>query len=234
MAIRYERQKAGHSTKLINMRSFVLFTSCLACLILNLFPLPAIPGASINISLTDHEKKLLGKGDIIVREIGNPGRSGRTFEAVGYINGPRKDIVEVLADYEKYPEFMPNVSHIEIVEQVGNDSVLNYTLSLPLGKIKKYRLKISAAGPEEQTSIIKWYMVEWLDLKKSETIKDTTGYWRIEEKSRNRSLVQYHVYTDPGPIPLGLGWIINILTEKSVPETLLKTRERVQGYILGV
>jgi hypothetical protein len=203
--------------------------SCLAYVAAIIFSLPQTLYASGAISLADHEKKLISRGDIVVREIGNPGKPGRTFQAIGYIDDKRSNIVGILTDYKMYPDFMPNVSRIDIIELEDNEAILNYTLELPLGKIKKYRLKLVAEEAEDQASLIRWHLLKWPGLKKSETIEDTTGFWRIEEKAGNRSLVKYHVYTDPGPIPLGLGWIVNILTEKSVPETLLRTRERVEG-----
>jgi hypothetical protein len=134
----------------------------------------------------------------------------------------------VLTDYEKYPDFMPNVSQVELVEKKGNTAILNYTLTLPLGKIKKYRLKLIASEPNFQSALIKWQLLPWPELKPPETIKDTTGYWCIEKKVQNRSLVLYHVYTDPGPIPFGLGWIVDVLSKNSVPEALLATKNRAE------
>jgi hypothetical protein len=50
---------------------------------------------------------------------------------------------------------------------------------------------------------------------------------RQDAEQKDHLLVLYHVYTDPGPIPLGLGWIVQILSEKSVPKTLSQTRKRL-------
>ena len=83
--------------------------------------------------------------------------------------------------------------NIDIVEENGNESVLNYTLTLPMGKIKKYRLRIFVTETEGQISLIRWQLKEWPGLKTAETIMDTNGYWRIKEKTKNRSLVLYHV-----------------------------------------
>jgi len=198
-----------------------------ACFI-GMLSIPTMLNAADFISLDEHEKKLVTKGEIIVREINAPGKRGRTFEAVGLVKASRNNVLKVLKDYKKYPEFMPNVTRIEIVEQRGNDAVLNYTLTLPLGNIKKYRLKISERAPGNQFSIIEWQLQKWPELKMEETITDTAGYWRIEEKSENDSLVLYHVYTDPGPIPFGLGWIVDVLSKDSVPEVLLQTKYRAE------
>jgi hypothetical protein len=121
---------------------------------------------------------------------------------------------------------------VEIVGQIDNESIINYTLTLPLGKIKKYRLGIAVSEPESRSSLIKWQLQKWVELKTEETIKDTSGFWRIEEISRNSSLVLYHVYTDPGPIPFGLGWIVDVLSKNSVPEAFLQTKVRAERIAL--
>lgn len=190
--------------------------------------IPAVLNAANAIFLNEHEKKFIANGDIVVREIAVAGKKGRTIEAIGLFKAPRKNVLGVVTDYKKYPDFMPNVSRIDIVEQKGNEAVLNYTLALPMGKTKKYRLRILESAAGNQTSILEWNMQKWPELKVEETIADTTGYWRIEEKGENMSLVLYHVYTDPGPIPFGLGWIVDVLTKKSVPDVLRQTKRRAE------
>jgi ribosome-associated toxin RatA of RatAB toxin-antitoxin module len=190
--------------------------------------IPNAGGALGPISLADHEKQLLEQGEIIVREVETVGKSGKTFEAIGIINASSDTILEVLSEYEKYPDYMPNVSHIEIIEETNSEAILNYTLTLPLGKIKKYRLKLVSTNLGSTSSMIHWQLLNWPGLETAETIKDTNGFWRIEEQDRDISLVQYHVYTDPGPIPFGLGWIVDILSNKSVPEAFLQTKSRVE------
>ncbi len=203
----------------------------LALWVVGILTIPTTLYAAKTISLNDHEKKLVDSGEIIVREVKAHAKNGRTFEAVGLINTPRTDLVKVLTDYEKYPEFMPNITHIKIIEQNGKESVLNYTLTLPMGKVKKYRLRLFVTEPEDKTSLIQWKLKEWPGLKKEETIKDTTGYWCIKEKTKNSSLVLYHVYTDPGPVPFGLGWIVDVLSKNSVPKAFLHTKQRTEKNV---
>ena len=89
-----------------------------------LFLLPTSSRASEFIPLADHEEKLIKKGDIIVREVDTTRKSGgRTFEAIGLVNASRADVLNVLTDYETYPEFMPNVSKIEVVEKKENVTI---------------------------------------------------------------------------------------------------------------
>ena len=37
---------------------------------------------------------------------------------------------------------------------------------------------------------------------------------------KNRTLIQYQVFTDPGYIPFGFEWIVNIMTKKTLPKTI--------------
>lgn len=202
-----------------------------AVLIATMLFTSAIVDASTSISLNEDEKKLIDQGDIVVRDVSMKDKPGKTFEAIGLINASGNTILKVLTAYEKYPEFMPNISRVEILEKNGSDVILNYTLSLPLGKIKKYRLKMLMTEPNDETSVLKWQLQKWPGLKPAETIKDTTGYWRIEKKTEKSSLVLYHVYTDPGPIPFGLEWIVDILSEKSVPEAFLQAKARSEKFL---
>jgi hypothetical protein len=197
------------------------------CLVAALVSIATLLFAAGDKSLDELQKKAISKGEIIVREVAI-GKKGRTFEAIGLVRASRGIVAQVVTDYRKYPEFMPHVSSLEIVDQRGPEAVLDYTLTLPLGKIKKYRLRISARAPADKLTVLQWQMENRPGLKPAETIADTTGYWRIEDAGEGRSLVLYHVYTDPGPVPFGLGWIVDVLSKKSVPEVLLQTRRRAE------
>ncbi|RWX51793.1 Ribosome association toxin PasT (RatA) of the RatAB toxin-antitoxin module [Candidatus Electrothrix marina] len=180
------------------------------------------------IDLNAEEQQTVQAHEILVRERPTNGQPGKTFEAVAIMEAGREVIRDIVMDYPSYPDFMPNVSRIEILAQDENTALLNQTLSLPLGKIKKYRIKLEASEPDEQTSLIQWQLQPWPELKLEETIRDTTGFWRIEELDAARSLVLYHVSTDPGKVPFGLGWIVDILSKDSVPDVVTKTRERAE------
>ncbi len=186
------------------------------------------PLSSSAISLNAQEQQTVHEQDILVRERPTNGKPGKAFEAVAIMEAKREVIRDIVMDYLSYPDFMPNVSRIEILQQDESTAVLNYTLALPLGKIKKYRVRLEASESDDQTSLIQWQLQQWPDLQPEETIRDTTGFWRIEELDAKRSLVLYHVYTDPGKVPFGLGWIVDLLSKDSVPEVLLKTKERAE------
>jgi hypothetical protein len=223
----YTRMKAVISGK----ECLTMLTAC--CCLLLLFVSSTVPAgtseAKSSIFLNEREKKLVQNDKVVVRELESQGKPGRTFEAVSIINANRGIIRQILVDYEKYPDFMPNVSEIEVIHRKDKPSILlNYTLSLPLGKTKQYRVSMEESEPNRKTSLIQWRFQEWPGLKEEDTIKDTDGFWRIEELDQGRSLVLYHMYVDPGPIPFGLGWIVDILSKESVPDALLQSKIRAE------
>ena len=62
-------------------------------------------------------------------------------------------------------------------------------------------------------------------------IEDTWGQWVISPYPNTQcTLVQYQVYTDLGYIPFGLGWVVDFLTEYSLPEVLLNTKEYIETH----
>lgn len=207
----------------------LLFLIVLVCFFLHPVRASALPP----IVLSDHEETLLAQGEIIVREISSGQGNGKTMEAVGLIKAGVDQVYQVLTAYEDYGKFMPNVSDVAVVERNADSVVLNYTLTLPLGKIKKYRLRLES-NKREKGATLQWRKVEWPGLRDSETIRDTSGYWLLQDHPQREGhvVVLYHVYTDPGRVPLGLGWIVDILSKKSVPEVVIKTRERI-GALQG-
>ena len=80
---------------------------------------------------------------MLLREVTNGKKRAKTFEAVGLIKATDSDVYRVLIKFEDYPKFMPNVSKCEVLKRTDDTAILNYTLGLPLGTVKKYRLNMT-------------------------------------------------------------------------------------------
>ncbi|MBT3575746.1 MAG: hypothetical protein HN995_07210 [Candidatus Marinimicrobia bacterium] len=180
--------------------------------------------SNYNPMLNAQEKQSIDAGDIIMRELDTKQDKGQTIETIGLINAPGDSLVLLLTDYEGYPEFMSAVDDIEVVDTTGAESTINYILKPMLGLIKKYRIKIAPIKLDDKVWKIEWHMVVWPGLTPMETIGDTQGYWLIIEQSENRSLVQYYVYSDPSPVPFGLGGIVDALGRASIEDVFNETR----------
>lgn len=187
----------------------------------------ARPASDRELSLSPDELILVRKGKIVLREFPTPGREGRTYEAVGLVQGSLDETVSVLTDFEHYPEFMPNVSASKLCEHVHPCSIVEVTLRLPLGIKKRYRLRYTAARVASGFEL-DWEKLDWPELKPSQTVADTSGYWLVRGFEDGGVLVVYHVYTDPGRAPLGLTGIARGLAKSKIPDGIVSLRERVR------
>ena len=181
------------------------------------------------IELSPDQSAVVYDMGVAIQEIPNPKKSGKTYEATALFHGTLDQAYAALSNYERYPEFMPNVREVEIIGHHGDATIANYTLKLPLGFIKKYRLKLWSERTEKRI-VLHWQEIPWAGLKKSETLVDTSGYWLLRPSTKDGYVVaRYHAYTDPGKIPTGFGWIVNSLTKDSLPKLMKATRERIEA-----
>ena len=170
----------------------------------------------------------LSEEKVVMVEAGKAGAPGKAFLAGTVIAAPVSKVCATLLDYAGYPGFMPNLKETRVSRAADASTMVDMTLGLPLGKIKKYRLKMDSKVAPDRCQL-SWKMLPWPGLKPEETIADTTGYWQLAPQAadRGKTVVQYYVYTDPGPVPTGLGWIVDSLSKDSLPKTLEALRNRV-------
>jgi hypothetical protein len=93
------------------------------------------------VDLTPEERADVLRGRIVLRTLPPDGRKGRTYEAVGLVGGSLDEAAAVLTDFERYPEFMPNVSAVRLCGRAEPCADIETTLHLPLGVKKQYRLR---------------------------------------------------------------------------------------------
>jgi hypothetical protein len=171
------------------------------------------------------ELRHLSEASVALADVSQAGSAGKSFVAATIIDAPLPALCALIQNYEAYPAFMPNMQSTKVARS-GAFSVVDVTLKLPLGKIKKYRLRMEPkAGAESCT--VAWKLLPWPGLKQEETITDTTGAWQLTPgAAAGKTVVRYTVYTDPGPIPFGAGWIVDSLSKDSIPQTLEALRKR--------
>lgn len=171
----------------------------------------------------------LSEERVDVAEVLRPAQPGKTYDAVTIIAAPVAQLCAIVQDYGSYPAFMPNTAETRVVSSDDGHAVIDMTLSLPLGKTKRYRLQLDAKHSGENCQL-SWKLLPRADLAEADTIADTTGYWMFTPLPANhgKSVVEYYVYADPGPVPFGFGWIVDIMSKKSLPSTLEALRGRAQ------
>lgn len=172
------------------------------------------------------DTRTLSESKVSLVDMTKPGSPGKSFVAGTLIDAPVGKLCAIIQNYKEYPGFMPNTESVRIAETGAAHAVIEVTLKLPMGKIKKYKLRMEPKSSPD-TCTVAWKLVPWPGLKTEETIADTTGQWQLAPLAGSgKTVVKYVVYTDPGPIPFGLGWIVDSLSKDSIPQTLDALRKR--------
>lgn len=190
----------------------------------------ALPAAllCLNVCAADAiDPARLSDKEVALQEVASKKAQGKAFLAATIIQAPMAKLCGIVQDYAGYPGFMPSVSHTALSKAANGNALVDMTLKLPLGKVKKYRLEMTPKVSAQQCRLA-WDMVPSAGLKPEETIADTEGYWQLSPVSGDggKTVVQYYVYTDPGPVPLGAGWIVDSMSKDSLPKTLEALRAR--------
>ena len=140
---------------------------------------------------------------------------------IGYIivEASVEEVYNVIYNFQDYPQFMPYIINVDSVPETKMKN-FRYYLELPFGV--KYQYQISAIKHESSAfSWVTWKLEEW----EKNNIEDTWGQWVISPYLKtNSTLIQYQVFTDIGHVPLGLNWMVNRLTEYSLPDVLTSTK----------
>ncbi|MBI4970277.1 MAG: hypothetical protein HZC17_00340 [Candidatus Omnitrophica bacterium] len=202
---------------------FILFISLVVAAGALVFFKPGLPNAqAMQLAPLSHkESQLLSNGNILIKEIKpNPGNKikGKSFEARVLIHSNLDHVYQTLTQFEHYDQFMPQVKKTRVLWRKRKEAVVNYTLKVPFGGERKYRLRMTSSKNKEDATI-EWKMIPWPELSPKETIGDTEGYWMLK-KSGDDILLLYRVYVDPGQIPKGLEWLVNKYYKKNIPALL--------------
>ena len=177
----------------------------------------------------DLDLSMVTETDVEIVDVSNLAVPGKTYVAATIMNASIQKLCSVIMNYPEYPLFMPNTERTTVVSTSADTTLVEMLLSLPLGKTKKYRLKMTPTVAPQSCQLA-WKLVPMEGLQQSETITDTSGYWLLtpDPKDASKTLVKYFVFADPGPIPFGLGWIVDMMTRISLTRTLEALRERVR------
>jgi len=172
----------------------------------------------------------LSEARVTTIELPTGSAPGKTWQAGTLIAAPLAKLCALIQDYPAYPSFMPNTAKVVVVGSEAGSVRTDFTLSLPLGKTKQYRLQMTPTIGT-QSCRLAWKMLPRPELKPADTIGDTTGYWLLTPLAGapEKTVVRYQVYSDPGYVPPGLGWIVDMLGKDSLPKTLEALRRRAQN-----
>ena len=144
-------------------------------------------------------------------------------------------IFSVIADYGRYPEFMPYVKTSEVIKSAEDTSWVFQQLALPFPVSDRYyTIRLVA---DKHLASPGSYRVDWT-LAGPEVPGRTgsgvpllinTGYWKLQPVDEGKGThVTYFIHTDPGGALPAL--VINIANKEAAPSVVKAVRTRVVAH----
>jgi ribosome-associated toxin RatA of RatAB toxin-antitoxin module len=132
------------------------------------------------------------------------------------VNVPPEKLFEVITDYEKYPEFLPEVKKVHVNAGQGAIKEVTYTVDIK-AKVINYTLKHTAERPTK----VAWTMI------KGEMMKGNDGTWTLKPGAQpGTTEATYNI--DLKLSALVPGFIEKALAEQSLPSLLANFKARAE------
>ena len=132
------------------------------------------------------------------------------------INVPPEKLFDVIVDYEKYPEFLPEVKKVKVDAGQGAIKEVTYTVDIK-AKVITYTLKHTADRPNK----LAWTMV------KGEMMKGNDGTWMLKPGAQPGTTDATYTI-DLKLSSLVPGFIEKALAEQSLPGLLANFKARAE------
>lgn len=118
---------------------------------------------------------------------------------------------KIVADYEKYSEFLPEVKSCKVIKSEGNKKLVEYQISVL--KNFKYVLQMT-----ETPQLISW------EFSSGDLFKSSVGSWKLEDEAGNCRATytidaQFTMFV-PGPVA-------NALVSVNLPSMISSYQKRV-------
>jgi ribosome-associated toxin RatA of RatAB toxin-antitoxin module len=132
------------------------------------------------------------------------------------INAPREAVFDVIADVERYPDFLPEVKGIKVSNKRGNESDVQYTAEIV--KTIKYTVRLK----EERPGRVSWTFVD------GEFMKDNRGSWELEDLGNGTTKATYHIEIALGALVPKT--IVTALVDTQLPKMLENFKRRSEAH----
>ncbi|MCA2979703.1 MAG: SRPBCC family protein [Myxococcaceae bacterium] len=130
-------------------------------------------------------------------------------------NAPMEKCFEVISDYERYPEFLPEVRKIRTSNRKGNEVDVQYEAEVV--KVIKYTVHMR----EEKPSRVAWTFID------GEFMKDNRGGWVLEDGGNGTTKATYSIEVTVGPLVPKT--ILNALVDSELPRLLENFKKRIES-----
>jgi ribosome-associated toxin RatA of RatAB toxin-antitoxin module len=130
------------------------------------------------------------------------------------INAPVEKCYSIISDYERYPEFLPEVKRTRTANRRGNEVDVHYEAEVV--KIIKYTVHIK----EDRPAGLTWTLLE------GEFMKENRGGWVLEAEGEGRTRATYNIAVEVGLLVPKT--IINVLVDTQLPKLLENFKKRIE------
>jgi coenzyme Q-binding protein COQ10 len=132
-------------------------------------------------------------------------------------NAPIEACYSVIADYERYAEFLPEVKRIRTSNRRGNEVDVHYEAEVAI-KVIKYTVHMK----EEKPNRVSWSFID------GEFMKDNKGGWVLEDAGNGTTKGTYSIEVAVGPlVPKS---ILNALVDTQLPKLLENFKKRIESH----
>ena len=131
------------------------------------------------------------------------------------INTPPERVFDIIVDYDRYAEFLPEVKEARSRNRKGNEVDVDYGIDV----VKRIRYTLHHV--EERPRSVRWTFV------KGELMKDNHGNWTLEPTPDGKTRATYTIEVGVGPlVPRS---IVNMLVDQSLPKLLEAFKKRAEA-----
>ncbi|RPH71241.1 MAG: SRPBCC family protein [Myxococcaceae bacterium] len=131
------------------------------------------------------------------------------------IDTPPERLFDVIVDYDRYAEFLPEVKEARSRNRKGNEVDVDYGIDV----VK--RIHYTLHHVEERPRSVRWTFV------KGELMRDNHGDWTLEATPDGKTRATYTIEVGVGPlVPRS---IVNMLVDQSLPKLLEAFKKRAEA-----
>lgn len=131
------------------------------------------------------------------------------------INAPVEKCWSVISDYERYPEFLPEVKKIRTFNRRGAEVDVQYEAEVV--KVIKYTVHMKEEAPKK----LSWSFID------GEFMKDNKGGWVLEDGGAGTTKATYSIAVEVGMLVPKT--IINALVDTQLPKLLENFKKRIES-----
>ncbi len=128
---------------------------------------------------------------------------------------PIEKCFSVISDYERYPEFLPEVKKITTSNRRGHEVDVHYQAEVV--KVIKYTVHMK----EEKPKSVSWSFID------GEFMKDNRGGWVLEDLGNGQTKATYSIEVTVGMLVPKT--ILNALVDTQLPKLMANFKKRIEG-----